>query len=210
MHTLSACICCSWAARCSTRTPWRASWRASAAGVFRRLARTTQHLYCRGPLFHPTSSSSRATPVLASVCVGRRAVAFSKHAVFERRQHVPFRSVVRLNVRSSSPDATHWHRRAIQVFADTLRLPALGTGPRYGRVLAPAGLELEGLLIMTRYVPGAPCNSESIAGLVGCTLKLRSCDREVLSSVDGRPPTPYTPAMERRGAYSVVRCVACV
>ena len=30
------------------------------------------------------------------VCIGRRAAAFSEHAVFERRQHVPFRSVVRL------------------------------------------------------------------------------------------------------------------
>ena len=48
-------------------------------------------------------------------CCGKK---FSEHAVFERRQHVPFfkRGWVRLNVRSSSPVAAHcWHRTAIQV-----------------------------------------------------------------------------------------------
>jgi hypothetical protein len=67
----------------------------------------TPHLYCRGPLFHPTSSSSRATPVLASVCVERRAAASSEHTRVRAQAARPLRRVVRRAVRPSSPDAPY-------------------------------------------------------------------------------------------------------
>ncbi len=85
----------------------------------------------------PTSSWSRATPVLASVCVERRAAAFSEHPCSSAGSTCPSQcgashctpQLVRC------PVLQYWHRTAIKVSADRLRLPALGTGPRIRKVL---------------------------------------------------------------------------